>query len=72
MFSLATSAIKLPSDAFTSPAKYYVQETNTTVNEMMSYFNTAGKAVPNMLEVCCPRFSLKDDNCQSITVNLHI
>eukprot|EP00112_Aurelia_sp_Birch-Aquarium-sp1_P024434 Seg7729.1 transcript_id=Seg7729.1/GoldUCD/mRNA.D3Y31 product="VWFA and cache domain-containing protein 1" protein_id=Seg7729.1/GoldUCD/D3Y31 len=46
----ATSAIKLPSDAFTSPAKYYVQETNTTVNEMMSYFNTAGKAVPTMLE----------------------
>ena len=49
---LELSVVKLPTDAFGSPAKYYVEETAQVVQDIMKYFSSTDKTPPNLLQVC--------------------
>ena len=49
---LELSVVKLPADAFGSPAKYYVEETAQVVQDIMKYFSSNDKTPPNLLQVC--------------------
>eukprot|EP00795_Rhopilema_esculentum_P013661 gene13661-4563_t len=48
--TLEESVVKLPADAFGSPAKYYVEETAKIVQDIMKYFSSNDKTPPNLLQ----------------------